>query len=170
MPAITVEDLSGLRHIPAPGSQRVERPVTQVTTAQSDFEGEGFPVRRAFACVSLQDPDPFVHIVCTRGPIAKLDVSGLRPGARTCETEPCGGGEGTRTLGLRLAKPLLFQLSYTPADRWRRQGLGARLPGPTILGSRASTLVQARERGSERRALQGTVTTPRFCRADDGSL
>jgi hypothetical protein len=25
-----------------------------------------------------------------------------------------GGGEGTRTLDLRLAKPPLFQLSYTP--------------------------------------------------------
>ena len=62
MPAITVEDLSVLPHIAAPVSQQAERPVTQVTTAPSDFEGEGFPVRRAFAGVSLQDLDPFVHM------------------------------------------------------------------------------------------------------------
>jgi hypothetical protein len=28
-----------------------------------------------------------------------------------------GGGEGTRTLGLRHAKPPLYQLSYTPVLR-----------------------------------------------------
>ena len=33
-----------------------------VTTAPSGFEGEGFPVRRAFAGVSLADLDPFVHM------------------------------------------------------------------------------------------------------------
>jgi redox-sensitive bicupin YhaK (pirin superfamily) len=33
-----------------------------VTTAPSGFEGEGFPVRRAFAGVNLADLDPFVHM------------------------------------------------------------------------------------------------------------
>jgi redox-sensitive bicupin YhaK (pirin superfamily) len=39
-----------------------ERPVASVTTAPSGFEGEGFPVRRAFAGVSMSDLDPFVHM------------------------------------------------------------------------------------------------------------
>jgi redox-sensitive bicupin YhaK (pirin superfamily) len=33
-----------------------------VTTAPKGFEGEGFPVRRAFAGVDLADLDPFVHM------------------------------------------------------------------------------------------------------------
>jgi hypothetical protein len=33
-----------------------------VTTAPSGFEGEGFPVRRAFAGVDLRDLDPFIHM------------------------------------------------------------------------------------------------------------
>ena len=33
-----------------------------VTDAPSGFEGEGFPVRRAFAGVSLADLDPFIHM------------------------------------------------------------------------------------------------------------
>ena len=36
--------------------------VRSVTTAPSGFEGEGFPVRRAFAGVDLRDLDPFVHM------------------------------------------------------------------------------------------------------------
>jgi hypothetical protein len=39
-----------------------ERPVKQLTHAPQGFEGEGFPVRRAFAGVSLADLDPFVHM------------------------------------------------------------------------------------------------------------
>jgi quercetin 2,3-dioxygenase len=33
-----------------------------VTTAPSGLEGEGFPVRRAFAGVDLATLDPFVHM------------------------------------------------------------------------------------------------------------
>jgi hypothetical protein len=40
----------------------VERPVVSVTTAPSGFEGEGFPVRRAFAGVDQSLLDPFVHL------------------------------------------------------------------------------------------------------------
>jgi quercetin 2,3-dioxygenase len=36
--------------------------VRSVTTAPSGYEGEGFPVRRAFAGVNLRDLDPFVHM------------------------------------------------------------------------------------------------------------
>jgi redox-sensitive bicupin YhaK (pirin superfamily) len=36
--------------------------VASVTTAPSGLEGEGFPVRRAFAGLSLRDLDPFVHM------------------------------------------------------------------------------------------------------------
>jgi redox-sensitive bicupin YhaK (pirin superfamily) len=39
-----------------------ERPVVSVTTAPNGLEGEGFPVRRAFAGVSLAALDPFVHM------------------------------------------------------------------------------------------------------------
>jgi hypothetical protein len=62
MPAITADTLT-LPRIPAPDPATVEqRPVRQVTTAPSGLEGEGFPVRRAFAGVSLADLDPFVHM------------------------------------------------------------------------------------------------------------
>jgi redox-sensitive bicupin YhaK (pirin superfamily) len=33
-----------------------------VTTAPRGFEGEGFPVRRAFAGVALEELDPFIHL------------------------------------------------------------------------------------------------------------
>ena len=36
--------------------------MVSVTTAPSGFEGEGFPVRRAFAGVDLAALDPFVHM------------------------------------------------------------------------------------------------------------
>ena len=38
------------------------RPVVSVTTAPKGFEGEGFPVRRAFAGVDLRELDPFIHM------------------------------------------------------------------------------------------------------------
>ena len=37
-------------------------PCRSVTTAPKGYEGEGFPVRRAFAGVDLSDLDPFVHM------------------------------------------------------------------------------------------------------------
>jgi redox-sensitive bicupin YhaK (pirin superfamily) len=63
MPAVTINDLSALPKVPVPDPQLAsERPVRSVTTAPAGFEGEGFPVRRAFAGMSLHDLDPFVHM------------------------------------------------------------------------------------------------------------
>ena len=63
MPAVTLDDLSKLPKVPVPdGEASTERPLKSVTTAPRGLEGEGFPVRRAFAGVSLADLDPFVHM------------------------------------------------------------------------------------------------------------
>ncbi|HVM03466.1 MAG TPA: pirin family protein [Acidimicrobiales bacterium] len=61
MPAVTADTLT-LPRIPAPAEGAAHRAARSVTTAPSGFEGEGFPVRRAFAGVSLADLDPFVHM------------------------------------------------------------------------------------------------------------
>jgi quercetin 2,3-dioxygenase len=62
MPAVTVDDLTALPRLTAPGLGDVVRPVTTVTTSPRGFEGEGFPVRRAFAGVDMAALDPFVHM------------------------------------------------------------------------------------------------------------
>jgi redox-sensitive bicupin YhaK (pirin superfamily) len=62
MPAITVEDVTRLERIPPVGESARRRRVRAVTTAPHGVEGEGFPVRRAFAGVDLADLDPFVHM------------------------------------------------------------------------------------------------------------
>ena len=63
MPAVTVSDLAKLPRIPAPDAAlATERPVMSLTSAPSGLEGEGFPVRRAFAGMSMRDLDPFVHM------------------------------------------------------------------------------------------------------------
>jgi redox-sensitive bicupin YhaK (pirin superfamily) len=63
MPAVTINDLSQLPKVAAlDRTHSAERPVTSVSTAPSGFEGEGFPVRRAFAGMSLRHLDPFVHM------------------------------------------------------------------------------------------------------------
>ena len=62
MPAVTVDDVTRLPRITAvpPGTR--SRPVRSVSTAPSGLEGEGFPVRRAFAGVDMAELDPFVHL------------------------------------------------------------------------------------------------------------
>ena len=62
MPAVTVDDLTVLPRVPVKVPGTTVRPVTSVTTAPSGLEGEGFPVRRAFAGVDLSLLDPFVHM------------------------------------------------------------------------------------------------------------
>jgi redox-sensitive bicupin YhaK (pirin superfamily) len=63
MPAVTVDDLTALPRLADVGpSAAGERPIEAVTTAPKGLEGEGFPVRRAFAGVDLASLDPFVHM------------------------------------------------------------------------------------------------------------
>jgi redox-sensitive bicupin YhaK (pirin superfamily) len=62
MPAVTVDDNLSLPRLTEPGPATRVRPVKSVTTAPRGLEGEGFPVRRAFAGVDLADLDPFVHM------------------------------------------------------------------------------------------------------------
>jgi redox-sensitive bicupin YhaK (pirin superfamily) len=61
MPAVTVDDILLLPRIEAPAATVArDRPVLGVTTAPRGFEGEGFPVRRAFAGVDASALDPFI--------------------------------------------------------------------------------------------------------------
>jgi quercetin 2,3-dioxygenase len=63
VPAITVDDLLTLPRVPTPdAATSTERRVRSITTAPRGFEGEGFPVRRAFQGVDLRDLDPFIHL------------------------------------------------------------------------------------------------------------
>ena len=63
MPAVTASDVLALPRLVEPSPvDAIERPVRSVTTAPSGFEGEGFPVRRAFAGVDMALLDPFIHL------------------------------------------------------------------------------------------------------------
>ena len=63
MPAITVDDVLVLPRLPQlDPATTTFRPVRRLTTAPHGYEGEGFPVRRAFAGVPLNELDPFVHL------------------------------------------------------------------------------------------------------------
>ena len=63
MPAVTVDNILALPRIQTPDpSVSVDRPVISVTTAPTGYEGEGFPVRRAFAGVDIRALDPFIHM------------------------------------------------------------------------------------------------------------
>jgi hypothetical protein len=63
MPAVTTDDILSLPRVqpPSPLLAR-ERGVRSVTTAPGGFEGEGFPVKRAFQGVDLAHLDPFIHL------------------------------------------------------------------------------------------------------------
>jgi redox-sensitive bicupin YhaK (pirin superfamily) len=61
LPALTVADITILPRVVVDTSSRA-RNVKSVTTAPQGFEGEGFPVRRAFAGVDLAELDPFIHL------------------------------------------------------------------------------------------------------------
>jgi quercetin 2,3-dioxygenase len=63
MPAVVVDDITVLPKVPVPDPAVArERPIRSVTDAPRGLEGEGFPVRRAFAGVALEDLDPFIHL------------------------------------------------------------------------------------------------------------
>ena len=61
MPAVTVKDITVLPRVVADPSLRA-RKIKSITTAPSGYEGEGFPVRRAFAGVDMAELDPFIHL------------------------------------------------------------------------------------------------------------
>lgn len=60
MPAITVPDFAVLPRIAPLAPTAQQRTVLSVTNAPSGFEGEGFPVKRAFAGIDLAQLDPFI--------------------------------------------------------------------------------------------------------------
>ena len=64
MPAITVDDITILPRIPSPDPVHArQRAVRERHDARRrGFEGDGFPVRRAFAGVDLGELDPFIHL------------------------------------------------------------------------------------------------------------
>ncbi|HEU5005468.1 MAG TPA: pirin family protein [Jatrophihabitantaceae bacterium] len=74
MPAITADTVT-LPRIPAAGLGDTERPIKQVSTGPRGFEGEGFPVVRAFAGVSMADLDPFVHM----DQMGEIDYAPMEP-------------------------------------------------------------------------------------------
>ena len=59
MPAVTADTLT-LPRLPRAGLGDTERPVLSITTAPQGYEGEGFPVRRAFAGIAPRVLDPFI--------------------------------------------------------------------------------------------------------------
>jgi hypothetical protein len=61
MPAITADTLT-LPRLSAAQLGDTERPVKSITTGPRGVEGEGFPVVRAFAGVSTDELDPFIHM------------------------------------------------------------------------------------------------------------
>ncbi|WOC11418.1 pirin family protein [Gordonia sp. MP11Mi] len=61
MPAVTANTLT-LPQISAAPLDATERTVRTVTTGPRGYEGEGFPVVRAFAGVHARDLDPFIHM------------------------------------------------------------------------------------------------------------
>ena len=62
MPAVTVPDWTVLPRTVAARPDAEDRAAISVTTAPQGYEGEGFPVRRAFAGVDPRHLDPFIHM------------------------------------------------------------------------------------------------------------
>jgi quercetin 2,3-dioxygenase len=62
MPAISVENPLELAKSVTPATTDQPRRVKSITSAPRGLEGEGFPVRRAFAGIDMADLDPFVHM------------------------------------------------------------------------------------------------------------
>jgi hypothetical protein len=89
MPAVTTERLLDLPRVPVPDPQAVApRRVRSITSAPQGFEGEGFPVYRAFAGVSKRTLDPFIHMD-QMGEVEYAPASPrARRGTRTAASRP----------------------------------------------------------------------------------
>jgi quercetin 2,3-dioxygenase len=62
MPAVTPDNPLALPRIEPPAPERARRAVLRRTVAPRGLEGEGFPVRRAFAGATYAELDPFIHM------------------------------------------------------------------------------------------------------------
>ena len=60
MPSVSVNELQTLKRIPRTTDLGNFRPVQKIAKSVPGFEGEGFPVNRAFINLTLQDLDPFI--------------------------------------------------------------------------------------------------------------
>ena len=60
MPAKLVNNMLSLSRIKKISQTSVIRKIKKLATATPGFEGEGFPVRRAFTEISPRDTDPFI--------------------------------------------------------------------------------------------------------------
>ena len=61
MAAVTADPLT-LPRVPIASPAAEQRQVKAVVTTPQAFEGEGFPVKRAFFGISQADLDPFIHM------------------------------------------------------------------------------------------------------------
>jgi len=62
MPAIYVDNPLELPRVLSAADGARARRIKSITTAPRGLEGEGFPVRRAFAGIDIADLDPFIHM------------------------------------------------------------------------------------------------------------
>jgi hypothetical protein len=62
MPSVTVENIPDLPRVVRPIIEQSPRPVLNITTTPRGFEGEGFPVRRAFSGIPMEYLDPFIML------------------------------------------------------------------------------------------------------------
>jgi quercetin 2,3-dioxygenase len=62
MPAVSADPLTLPRVLIPSELTLTPRSIARITTAPKGTEGEGFPVRRAFAGVPLNELDPFIHM------------------------------------------------------------------------------------------------------------
>ena len=60
MPTVDFDHINLLPHVSAGNAEAVSRRVLKIVDAIPGFEGEGFPVNRAFAKLSTAETDPFI--------------------------------------------------------------------------------------------------------------
>jgi redox-sensitive bicupin YhaK (pirin superfamily) len=81
MPAITAPDITKLERVPPVSETARQRPVREVVLAPHGLEGEGFPVRRAFAGADLADLDEHQDSNGGGGVITNGDTQWMTAGA-----------------------------------------------------------------------------------------
>ena len=94
MPAVTADTMTLPRLSVDPASTL--RTVKTVTNAPQGYEGEGFPVRRAFAGVDPIDLDPFILIVWSSAGRSKVEAM-TSPLTERCMSVTSSGRSSTST-------------------------------------------------------------------------